>query len=51
LQFALLPGTEPKATSLRAAAKKTVRSEEALAPKRSGKSKKRQRNVKSKGKR
>jgi len=54
LQFALLPGTEPKAPTLRAASKKKVRDEEArpaLAPKRSGKAKKRQRNMKSKGKR
>jgi ribonuclease R len=50
LQFALLPGTEPKATSLRAAAKK--KSDEAagpaLAPKRSGKSGKRKHNQKGK---
>ena len=54
LQFALLPGTEPKAASLRAGTKKKSRAEEArpaLAPKRSGKSKKRLRNQKSKGKR
>jgi len=53
LQFALLPGTEPKATSLRAPAKKKSRGEEArpaLTPKRSGKSKTRQRNKKTKGK-
>ncbi len=52
LQFALL-GTEPKAPSLRASSKKT-RVEEprpALTTKRSGKSKTRQRNKKSKGKR
>ena len=52
LQFALLPGTEPKATSLRAGAKKS-RTEEArpaLTTKRSGKSKTRQRNKKTKGK-
>ena len=54
LQFALLPGSEPKAPTLRAPSKKKVRAEEprpALAPKRSGKSKKRLRNQKSKGKR
>ncbi|MDQ2924666.1 MAG: RNB domain-containing ribonuclease [Acidobacteriota bacterium] len=54
LQFALLPGTEPKASSLRAPSKKKARVEEprpALTTKRSGKSKTRQRNKKSKGKR
>ncbi|HEY5329176.1 MAG TPA: RNB domain-containing ribonuclease [Acidobacteriaceae bacterium] len=54
LQFALLPGTEPKATSLRTAAKKKSRSEGARpesTSKRSGKSKKRLRNRKTKGKR
>jgi ribonuclease R len=53
LQFALLPGTEPKATSLRASVTKKSRGEEArpaLTPKRSGKSKTRQRNKKTKGK-
>ena len=54
LQFALLPGTEPTTPTLRAPSKKKVRDEEArpaLAPKRSGKAKKRLRNQKSKGKR
>ena len=55
LQFALLPGTEPKLTSLRApSSKKNKPTEEPRAPKtskRSGKSKTRQRNKKSKGKR
>jgi ribonuclease R len=52
LQFALLPGTEPQATSLRSTAKKKSRSEEprpAAASRRSGKSKTRQRNKKNKG--
>jgi ribonuclease R len=54
LQFALLPGTEPKAASLRAVAKKKSRSEgerPESTSKRSGKSKKRLRNRKTKGKR
>jgi ribonuclease R len=54
LQFALLPGTEPQVPTLRVPSKKKVRAAEtgpALAPKRSGKAKKRLRNQKSKGKR
>ena len=59
LQFALLPGTEPKVTSLRTRTKmepkggpqKAERSEKALSPKRSGKAKTRARNQKNKGRR
>ena len=52
LQFALLPGTEPKATSLRAPkAKRETEPRPPKTPKRSGKSKTRQRNRKTKGKR
>jgi ribonuclease R len=57
LQFALLPGTEPKAatSSLRTPKKKKFAEEAAakapLSPKRSGKKKTRLRNKKSKGKR
>jgi ribonuclease R len=54
LQFALLPGTEPKAPSLRAPGKKKGAPEEAKparTTKRSGKAKSRQRNKKTKGKR
>ncbi len=54
LQFALLPGTEPVVASLRAPGRKKSGKEEsrpALATKRSGKSKTRQRNKSSKGKR
>jgi ribonuclease R len=53
LQFALLPGTEPQAPSLRAPSKKKSNSEEPrpATAKRSGKSKTRQRNKKTKGKR
>ena len=53
LQFALLPGTEPKATSLRAPAKKARVDEDRSpkSPKRSGKAKTRARNKKTKGRR
>jgi ribonuclease R len=54
LQFALLPGTEPKATSLRAPSKKkdrVVEDRPALTTKRSGKAKTRARNKKTKGRR
>ena len=55
LQFALLPGTEPKVSSLRAPSKKkkvhVAEPRPSLTTKRSGKSKTRQRNLKSKGKR
>jgi ribonuclease R len=54
LQFALLPGTEPKATSLRAPSKKKASGEEDRSgkmPKRSGKAKTRARNKKTKGRR
>ena len=53
LQFALLPGTEPKVVSLRtrtkAEPKSAAKSEKALSPKRSGKAKSRARNKKNKG--
>jgi len=52
LQFALLPGTEPKATSLRTRTKAEPKSAaKELSPKRSGKAKSRARNKKTKGKR
>jgi ribonuclease R len=56
LQFALLPGTEPKATSLRTRGKAEPKSDSrkhpaALSPKRSGKAKTRARNKKNKGRR
>ena len=55
LQFALLPGTEPKAVSLRtrtkAEPKSAAKVEKALTPKRSGKAKSRARNKKNKGRR
>jgi ribonuclease R len=53
LQFALLPGTEPKASSLRAPAKKGRVEEDrpAKTSKRSGKAKSRARNKKTKGRR
>jgi ribonuclease R len=53
LQFALLPGTEPKAGSLRAPSKKNRAEEDrpAKSPKRSGKAKTRARNKKTKGRR
>ena len=54
LQFALLPGTEPQASSLRAPTKKKAAPEQdrpAKSPKRSGKAKTRARNKKSKGRR
>jgi ribonuclease R len=54
LQFALLPGTEPVAPSLRAPSKKKSTTEEprpAKSPKRSGKAKTRARNKKTKGRR
>jgi ribonuclease R len=52
LQFALLPGTEPKATSLRTRTKAEPKSAaKELSPKRSGKAKARVRNKKNKGRR
>jgi ribonuclease R len=52
LQFALLPGTEPKASSLRAPSKKRVEEDRpAKTSKRSGKAKTRARNKKTKGRR
>jgi len=51
LQFALLPGTEPKATSLRTRVKAEPKPDRALSPKRSGKAKTRARNKKNKGRR
>ncbi|MBB5063964.1 ribonuclease R family protein [Granulicella mallensis] len=51
LQFALLPGTEPKATSLRTRTKAEPKAERPLSPKRSGKTKTRARNKKNKGRR
>ena len=52
LQFALLPGTEPKASSLRASSKKRVEENRpAKTTKRSGKAKTRARNKKTKGRR
>jgi ribonuclease R len=52
LQFALLPGTEPKASSLRAPSKKrTEEDRPAKTSKRSGKAKTRARNKKTKGRR
>jgi ribonuclease R len=49
LQFALLPGTEPKVTSLRTRVKAEPKADRALSPKRSGKAKTRARNKKNKG--
>ena len=51
LQFALLPGTEPKAVSLRTRTKAEPKAERPLSPKRSGKAKTRTRNKKNKGRR
>jgi ribonuclease R len=51
LQFALLPGTEPKAVSLRTRTKAEPKAERPLSPKRSGKTKTRARNKKNKGRR
>ncbi len=54
LQFALLPGTEPKAVSLRTRTKiepKADKSEKHTSPKRTGKAKSRARNKKNKGRR
>jgi len=51
LQFALLPGTEPKTTSLRTRTKAEPKAERPLSPKRSGKTKTRARNKKNKGRR
>jgi ribonuclease R len=51
LQFALLPGTEPKVTPLRTRVKAEPKADKALSPKRSGKAKTRARNKKNKGRR
>jgi ribonuclease R len=54
LQFALLPGTEPKAVSLRTRTKiepKADKAERHMSPKRTGKAKSRARNKKNKGRR
>ena len=51
LQFALLPGTEPKVESLRTRSNKEPKSEQGLSPKRSGKAKSRVRSKKNKGRR
>ena len=54
LQFALLPGTEPKAVSLRTRTKiepKADKAEKHTSPKRTGKAKSRARNKKNKGRR
>ena len=51
LQFALLPGTEPKVASLRTRVKAEPKADKALSPKRSGKAKTRARNKKNKGRR